>query len=348
MGQASIELRTSPVAAGKRHSYIIFKNEAGQEYTIRGGPTRGDGLGDALLNTTLGADQFGPIQMSAQAFARAPGYTPVDWPRPGEKHESVVLWTGTNQQLQEKFDAAIKTAGQINEAKFEYSPLLNNCNNAASTVLKSIGIAPRLPLGQDGKPVEAPGFNTPLFKDVGAFGVRSGYSFDGKQWLDSAGKPMKAPEPGKVFEPQKPGSFDSPNFKISQNELEKSPDQQVAMAANKDVQAIYDKLHDGLGDKLTNAGAGKWIDPMLAETALACVKNGLKADNIGYMDINLEKNNILVMSQDKRQFAVVDAGIAAKANPQEQLDAASKLQETTQQNLTVAQQHVHEAPGRTV
>lgn len=348
MGQASIELRTSPVGIGQRHSYLIFKNEAGQAYTIRGGPTRGDGLIDAVVNTTLGVDQFGPIQMTAQIYERQPGYVPVDWPKPGEVHEQVVLWTGTDQELLGKLNTAMKTAGQIQAAQFQYSPLLNNCNNAASTILKSIDIAPRLPLGQDGKPVTAPGFNTPLFKDVGGLGLRSGYSFDGKQWLDSAGKSMKAPEPGKLFEPQKPGSFDSPNFKISQNDSERATDRQVARAENKDVQAILDKLHEGLDGKLAQAGAGKWIDPMLAETALACVKNGLKAENIGYMDINIEKNNLLVMSLDKRQFAVVDADVAAKANPQEKLDIASKLEESTQQTLAVAQQHERMAPGRTV
>lgn len=112
---------------------------------------------------------------------------------------------------------------------------------------------------------------------------------------------------------------------------------------NQEVMAIYQTLHNGLADKITQAGAGRFVEPMIAATTQACVENGIKADKIGSMDIT-SKNTIIVSSEWGEKNVSVDAFEAAKINPQETLQAASNLQESAnqqqqEQNLQIQQQN---------
>lgn len=125
-----------------------------------------------------------------------------------------------------------------------------------------------------------------------------------------------------------------------------SVDPKIASA----IENLHRTLYDGLHEKLEKAGAAAFIEPMIAETTYACVKNGIPAEKISYMDINLEKNNILVMTDDHRQFAVVDAFSAAKAEPESRLAESGQLlaQTVQQQELERTQQIERSKPVHSV
>lgn len=127
-----------------------------------------------------------------------------DWPQPGERHERAVVWSGSDAELERKLGAALRAGDQINAAKLEYSPLYNNSNGVASTLLTAAGVAPTLPRDADGQPVKAPNFGETLYQDVGAASSRSGYSFDGRRWRDDDGREIKPPVSGQPVQPLHP------------------------------------------------------------------------------------------------------------------------------------------------
>jgi hypothetical protein len=149
--------------------------------------------------------------------------TAPDWPAPGEHHERAVAWTGTDKELDEKLAAVLKAGDQINRAQLEYSPLYNNSNGVASTLMKAAGVQPVLPKDAKGEAVKAPNFGEDLYQDVGLGSYRSGYRFNGSQWLDADDQRIAPPtsgEPVKRLDPDAPSRGSSDGFKLSM-----SPDQ---------------------------------------------------------------------------------------------------------------------------
>lgn len=242
--QARILIGSSPVAAGNRHTYLIFERSDGSQTVVRGGPTRspdGDPLVALADSAALGSDRFGDIKVSSSPYqslypayqrATARGLEPVpvaeadpsdpslkkdargqpyltvergiDWPLPGEHHERRELWTGTDAELQVKLQAARQAGRQITDAGLEYSPLSNNCNNVSTALLKAIDVTPKLPVTEDGTAVSAPAFGEPLHQNIGPGGWRSGYRFDGKTWSSEEGQPIRPP-----VKPAADGSLDN-------------------------------------------------------------------------------------------------------------------------------------------
>lgn len=255
-GQARIIVGASPVAADRRHTYLLFEHSDGSQTVVRGGPdarAEGNDLANFSKSTLWGSDQFGKIVVDAAPYI-APyaavyqqqpdgSVAPIpavhadlndtmlkrdaqgkpiirqevapDWPFPGEKHEQITVWTGSDQQLERKLEAALAAGQQINDAQLEYAPLYNNSNGVTSTLLKSADVRAQLPLGSDGQAVTAPNFGQDLYQDVGVGGLRSGYRFDGKQWLDGDDRKIQPPQSGQPTIPLGPteqparGSFDS-------------------------------------------------------------------------------------------------------------------------------------------
>lgn len=263
-GQAKIIVGTSPVAADRRHAYLLFERSDGSQIVVRGGPgmrAEGNDLANFAESTLLGSKKFGNIQVDSAPYVapytfviqrqadgsdlripaeqadpgdpslkrNAQGQIIVgqqiapDWPLPGETHERIVVWKGTDQELVKKLDSALTAGQQINDAKLEYSPLYNNSNGVASTLLKSAGVAPSLPLGKDGSPVSAPNFGESLYQDVGLASSRSGYWFDGSHWYDNDDRKIRPPQSGEPTVPldsieknrSRPDSFDS-SFNLDQ------------------------------------------------------------------------------------------------------------------------------------
>lgn len=256
--EAKIIVGTSPVAADRRHAYLLFERSDGSQVVVRGGPdarAAGSDLANLAESTLLGSDKFGHIRVDAAPYV--PPYIaayqqqedgsvrPVpldqaspndpalfrdekgnvvvqqevapDWPLPGEKHERVVVWQGTDHELETKLSSALTAGQQINDAKLEYSPLRNNSNGVASTLLKAADVAPSLPLGTDAREVDAPNFGENLYQDIGLASNRSGYWFDGKHWYDRDDRKIIPPQSGEPPVPLDPndernsrsGSFDS-------------------------------------------------------------------------------------------------------------------------------------------
>ncbi len=244
-GNAKIIVGTSPVAADRRHAYLLFEHSDGRQFVVRGGPDanpEGSAIGNLAGSTLLGSDNYGNIRVDAGPYV--PPYQAVyqkqadgslqpipreganledarlvkgadgeplvrtetapDWPRPNETHEHRTVWQGTDAQLEQKLQAALKAGQQINDAQLEYSPLANNSNGVASTLLKAADVTPALPLGKDGKPVTAPNFGENLYQDVGIGSYRSGYWFDGKQWHDNDDHKIQPPKSGEATVPLDP------------------------------------------------------------------------------------------------------------------------------------------------
>jgi hypothetical protein len=254
--QAKIIVGASPVAADRRHTYLLFERSDGSRVVVRGGPdarAEGNDIANLAESTLLGSDKFGHIRVdaapyeppyqavyqrqadgsiralpAAQADPNDPALfkdakgnvvvqqeTAPDWPLPGETHERVVAWRGTDQELEQKLAAALKAGHQINDAKLEYSPLYNNSNGVTSTLMKAADVRPILPNGKDGQAVTAPNFGENLHQDVGAVSTRSGYWFDGRQWYDAEDRKVQPPHSEQPVVPLDPsqkgksGSFDS-------------------------------------------------------------------------------------------------------------------------------------------
>lgn len=141
-----------------------------------------------------------------------------DWQGAGEKHERTVAWTGTDQELATKLEAAVQAGRQINDAKLEYSPLYNNSNGVVGNLMKAAGVKPVLPIDTEGEPVKAPDFGEDLYQDVGLASNRSGYRFNGTQWHDEDDRKIAPPKSGQPVVPQDPGEpkrGSSDGFKLS-------------------------------------------------------------------------------------------------------------------------------------
>lgn len=151
---------------------LFQKSDGSQTVVRGGPDTRAEGndLANFAESTVLGSEKFGHIIVQAAPYV-APyevGYrlkqdgnyervplnqldpsdpgiardvrgdvvketiTAPDWPAPGERHERIVAWSGSDQELAAKLESAVKAAEQINHAQLEYSPLYNNSNGVAS------------------------------------------------------------------------------------------------------------------------------------------------------------------------------------------------------------------------
>lgn len=237
---------------------LFQKSDGSQTVVRGGPDTRAEGndLANFAESTVLGFDKFGHIVVQAAPYV-APyevGYrlrqdgnyeqvplnqldpsdpgvardtggdvvrqtvTAPDWPAPGEHHERIVAWSGSDQELSAKLETAMKAGNQINLAQLEYSPLHNNSNGVVSNLLKASGVQPVLPKNAQGDTVNAPDFGEDLYQDVGAASVRSGYRFDGKQWFDAGDRKIAPPTDGQPLVPQEPAAPSrglSDGFKLS-------------------------------------------------------------------------------------------------------------------------------------
>lgn len=62
-------------------------------------------------------------------------------------------------------------------------------------------IQPRLPLDNDGTPLDAPDFGQPLYQNVGVASHLSGYSLHGMVWRDEKNEKIAPPKPGESTTP---------------------------------------------------------------------------------------------------------------------------------------------------
>ncbi|PPU47604.1 hypothetical protein XarbCFBP7697_18915 [Xanthomonas arboricola] len=237
---------------------LFQKSDGSQTVVRGGPDTRAEGndLAKFAESTVLGSEKFGHIRVEAAPYI-APyeigyrlkqdgNYEPVplnqlepsepalardakgnivkatvtapDWPAPSERHERIVAWSGSDQELSTKLESALKAGDQINQAQLEYSPLHNNSNGVVSNLLKASGVQPVLPKNAQGETVNAPDFGEDLYQDVGAASVRSGYRFDGKQWFDADDRRIAPPTSGQPLVPQDlaaPSRGSSDGFKLS-------------------------------------------------------------------------------------------------------------------------------------
>lgn len=360
--QAQIEIRTTPIGLGHRHSYLIFRSAEGGEFVLRGSPSGNAETFGTLDNTLLGKKSFGKIRVDMQDYKPTVDPStgkvtfPVNWDINGTD-EKRILWTGTNEELHTKLDQAIITAIQINTAQFEYSPLHNNCNNFTNTILNSINITPRLPFQHGNRTVSAPGFNEPLYQNIGIACQRSGYSFDGNTWIDKDGHtPVYPPEYGK---PYKPRPFSEPYSRPQKNTNDVKPASQEKSDRNHSsihqqsivkVNTLHQVLHDNVGKQIQQAGAGRFADNMVADCTYHCIKNGITAENINNMHVDTTQNKIFIHAKHSGKFAVIDAINAAKVDPVQRLQEAIQLQEDKdqqppqEQNLESAQRQGKNGP----
>lgn len=243
--------------------------------------TEGNDLQNFAESTLLGSDKFGHIRVDAEPYV--PPYTVAirvgrnqelqvvpldqvepqdrsllrdangqlvvqqqvapDWQWPGQFHERVVAWRGTDEQLDVKLRAALDAGRQINQAQLEYSPLGNNSNGVVSALMTAAIVPHVLPRDREGHAVNAPNFGEPLYQDVGAGTYRSGYSFDGRVWRDDEDRQIKPPRHGQAVEPtgpvdQTPSRSGSLDLSAVQRGGESNPARLPVMLSNDDARLL--------------------------------------------------------------------------------------------------------------
>lgn len=70
-GNASIIVGTSPVAADRRHAYVLFECSDGRQFVVRGGPDSsvdGSAIGNLAGSTLLGSDNYGKIRVDVAPY----------------------------------------------------------------------------------------------------------------------------------------------------------------------------------------------------------------------------------------------------------------------------------------
>lgn len=320
---AQIEIRAASVGRGHRHTYIIFCSAEGEKYVLCASPGNTTQLSNPIGWVQLDAKNHENICVQFEAYKlniepeTGRIQFPIDWDML-HSDERRILWTGTNEKLYQKMKLAITTANQINTADFEYSPLLNNGNNVTSTILTSISIQPCLPFTTTGQAISAPAFNTPLYQNIGLGKHKMGYSFDGKYWIDSDGiTPICPPTIGEPFIPtalpQQTGElFKSEHLFNSENNIET-------------VNALYQKLHHGIGKQIEQAGAGKFTDSMVAECAYHCIEKAITADNVDSMHVDTNQNKIIINTKNSEKSIEIDAIQASRVDPVQRLHEATQL-----------------------
>lgn len=343
-GQARIIVGASPVAADRRHTYLIFEHSDGTQQVVRGGPddrTEGNDLANFAESTLLGADRFGHIRVDSApyippyeaVYSQAPDgsitprpasqadlddpalirdtqgqpvrdmvYAP-DWPGPGEQHERLTVWTGSDSELEGKLDTALKAGQQINDAKLEYSPLSNNSNGVTSNLLKAADVAPALPKDKEGEDVRAPNFGEDLYKDVGLASFRSGYRFDGKQWYDERDQKIQPPKSGEAVVPMGPGEPHQGSFHSSSSQQHAGPihEQADMRDARHPAHAMYLQAYDGVAaiDRALGRAPDEYSERLAAAIAAQSRADGLQ---------NIAK---VVMNDDRSRAFAVDSADAS-------------------------------------
>lgn len=225
----------------------------------------------------------------------------------------------------------------------------NNSNGVASTLLKAADIAPSLPLGKDGKEVDAPDFGENLYQDIGLASNRSGYWFDGKQWYDSDDRRIEPPHSGEPTIPLDPGqekrqgsgSFDSnPDNREHPNHAMLNQIRDGVCRIDQDIGKPYDEA----GERLSHAALAACRDnrEMYPGKDYPLASNAL--DHAGHVVMG-GKGNLFVVQGDlhdpthKRAMVNVEQAINTSVEQSDQkLQAANlaisrELEQARQQEL---------------
>lgn len=132
---------------GAQHLFIIFTNDNGQKFIIRGGPENGHEFYDNLniINTPY-KKQFENLY-------------PNDFI---EGNPSTTIFTGTDEQVQAYMDKMIEVAHLINAQKYDYKipfgESVQNSNTIVNILVNAAGLTFSLPkVKENGKDVWAPG-----------------------------------------------------------------------------------------------------------------------------------------------------------------------------------------------
>lgn len=199
------------------------------------------------------------IQRDAKGHLITDRHYAPDWPLPGETHERIIAWRGSDTELNKKLETALQVGQQINEAKLEYSPLYNNSNGVTSNVLKAIEVQQKLPVDKDENAVNAPDFGQPLYQNVGIVSHLSGYSLDGNRWKDQNGDRINPPKDGEPIVPidlsekeSERSFFDSRSSSIENGKVHpkdpplinvpEHPDYPLFQQAQRGIYAVDEKL----------------------------------------------------------------------------------------------------------
>lgn len=125
---STLSVESTDVYLLGQHMYIVYKNDAGQEYVIRGGPESDNPLSFGNVAVEVGV----PIGLSEDARGDD---TPQD-------RGSVTINTGT-RNADDVWHILKDQASDIDSAALDYDVLSQNSNSVISSVLYSAGIDPR-------------------------------------------------------------------------------------------------------------------------------------------------------------------------------------------------------------
>ncbi|WP_218082509.1 hypothetical protein [Anthocerotibacter panamensis] len=180
-----IEVRANEIGQlpGSRpysHLLIVYTNNVGQEFYLRGGPSVGpdssqssgelsggssQGSGNSSSGSSGSQSSSNPSRTNDSSFGAPYGNISTDYgpfvngtPDYGQgkntPHRVVVAEGG---DLRRTYEALKVQADAIEAAGIPYNPLTTNSNSTVNTALRNVGIEPRLPAG-----VWAPGTDTQL------------------------------------------------------------------------------------------------------------------------------------------------------------------------------------------
>lgn len=161
---AKIEIRGKHLTAGSNwcHGYLIYTNDAGTEYILRGGPEPVR-LGGIPVDIIAGDIVFQGADTLLE-YSKATNHLHKDWDDKGTHYRQQIV-SGSEAKMRTLFDKARERARQLQG--HDYEIFWQNSNSAITNVVEYAGMKVKWPssAGFGGRQIEFPGADRPKFSE---------------------------------------------------------------------------------------------------------------------------------------------------------------------------------------
>lgn len=182
---SKISIESKPIAFGFDHLYLVFENDAGSEFVIRGGPENSD-----LLDAPDLLDPLDPLDPVDFGNIITEINVPINESEDARGSDTMVARGNRELDLggrrpEDVWTIMIQQATSIQNALIDYEPIVSaqNSNSTIASVLNSVGIAVESNIPLNTEASDLPGINNLLQIDTTLVGtaandIISGYVGD--------------------------------------------------------------------------------------------------------------------------------------------------------------------------